>query len=155
MNLFHSIALYDNVSVLSRARSGPGDQSLDVGHGIRKCPPLSDFSLRPTPNFRVVEALVLHCNLGFGLVSRNSAPLSLASYFPNRNLRCVGCLLKNTKSEPDRNVRPTFFNDPEASGGTDISVCAFFNRLLVRRLVQLQGFHLLNGADCRAAAASF
>jgi len=31
---------------------------------------------------------------------------------------------------PDRNVRPTFFNDPEASGGTDISVCAFLNRLL-------------------------
>jgi len=41
-------------------------------------------------------------------------------------------LLKNTNSRPDRNVWLTFFNDPEASGGTDISVCAFFNRLLTR-----------------------
>jgi len=35
-------------------------------------------------------------------------------------------------SRPDRNVRPTFFNDPEASSGADISACAFFNRLLRR-----------------------
>jgi len=39
-------------------------------------------------------------------------------------------LLKSMNSRPDRNVRPTFFNDPEASSGADISVCAFFNRLI-------------------------
>jgi len=43
---------------------------------------------------------------------------------------CSDSLLKSMNSRPDRNVRPTFFNDPEATGGTDISVCAFFIRLL-------------------------
>ena len=33
------------------------------------------------------------------------------------------------KSRPDRNVRPTFFRDSAVPGGTDISVCALFNRL--------------------------
>jgi len=34
-------------------------------------------------------------------------------------------LLKKRKSGPDRNVRITFFNEPEASGGTGIPVSVF------------------------------
>jgi len=37
--------------------------------------------------------------------------------------------VEKEKSRPDRNVRPIFLDEPDASGDTGIPVCAFFNRL--------------------------
>jgi len=54
-------------------------------------------------------------------------------------------------SRPDRNVRPTFFNDPDASGGTDISVCAFFNRLLEG---EVRIFRICSISGCSASGCS-